>query len=340
MDDNKDYKQGYYLLLFVDFLAQSNSLKKFDNLHLGDQPSEECIGYMDSVIKRSQYLNVFFDRLKNMISGQLNKLMGCYLDEAAERIKSIKDRELYKESYRKKIGNIKESLHIGVQRFSDSQLFYAKVDTDEAFILILQYMYQIVPQIMLEFLAESYNGRFKEFHAVPRGAIGFGYCWEINPNSEGKHASDIYGKALADAYYNEDKLAFYPRIILSDSVIDELRDMENRINKTWRDDNIGEKSVRDEFLDLVKNCKKNIIPDCNQKRVIHFFDYASNEMKEAWAAAREKGSKINCPKKIYSNAMSFAKERMEFYNICGDAKIRSKYKCLFDYLKSNKKYWL
>ena len=104
-----------------------------------------------------------------------------------------------------------KSLHLGVQQFSDTTLFFANIENgDCAGLGVFMTWCLLLAANFIQLLSE---------HLMVRGGITIGKGWEIEP-------ACLYGPVIEDVYKLESKIAVFPRIVVSEETFCRLEVIE------------------------------------------------------------------------------------------------------------------
>lgn len=130
---------------------------------------------------------------------------------------------------------------------------------------------------------------------------------------------EIYGPALAEAYYLESKLAEYPRFLVGKELIKYLLLVENQKCNT----RIGEVAKK-----TAKDCLQMVIQDTDGRYIL---DFLGEKIKEA--------SENVIDTKLVASAFDFVIEQYRKYSKDDNDKLASRYYRLLQYFQSRKSIW-
>lgn len=104
-----------------------------------------------------------------------------------------------------------QQVHLGIQQYSDSTLFYVGAKDGEGIGFGLFVMFCLHFAVhYLQLIAQG----------LPlRGSIVMGKGWELAPNC-------LYGPVMEDAYYLESHIASFPRIVVDPRVVQGVRNLD------------------------------------------------------------------------------------------------------------------
>lgn len=188
-----------YVVCYFDLLGQREGLLKRVRT---EEPSEDLQKEIDSVsnliVLFNESLRQSFDAIKNH-GRDILRLMGI----PETRMPPFLERM--------------QQVHLGIQQFSDSTLFFAGANDGDglgfgmfiSFCLFFaaQYLYLISKGMLI------------------RGAVTLGRGWEIAPNC-------LYGPVMEDVYSLESSAAHYPRVVVDRKVISRVLQLDKEAAAT------------------------------------------------------------------------------------------------------------
>ncbi|MCL2646095.1 MAG: hypothetical protein FWD61_03705 [Phycisphaerales bacterium] len=190
--DVKPDRVGNYIVCFLDLLGQKEKLEDWAELLPDGKPSPTFIQGMNKTVYTIQnfyeWFRIYFDALKNktVFNQQTVTSMGT------------KEQECYQRQM---------DFQLGVERFSDSFVFYAPLGNARGELMALP-IYLILGACCIV-MSQALAGE------VPlRGGIHIAPGVKISKLPE----PNFYGPALAGAYRLESEDAQYPRIVVSQKV--------------------------------------------------------------------------------------------------------------------------
>jgi hypothetical protein len=133
------------------------------------------------------------------------------------------------------------------------------------------------------------------------------------------NSSDIYGPALAEAYRLESKVAVYPRVVLSDSILEWLDSFENKSYASAEDQRVA--------YAMKEKCKEMLMHDEDNALAL---DY----LKESTLVSL--GGETNVAKPI-SGMKLFVNEMIKKFSSEENPQILDKYKYVARYINSRAK---
>lgn len=182
-----------YVVCYFDLLGQRDGLlKRVRNEKITDDLQKEIDSVSNLIVSFNESLLNAFNLVKEQgevllrLWGVPEKEMPPYL----ERMKQV---------------------HMGIQQYSDSTLFYAGAKDGDGmgFGLFVSYCLYFA-MYYLQLIAQG----------IPlRGSIVMGKGWELSTNC-------LYGPVMEDAYFLESTIASFPRIVVDQKVIQCVRELD------------------------------------------------------------------------------------------------------------------
>lgn len=207
LESTQAFQLKRYYVCYLDILGFRDKL--FKGLDGTFPLTEEALKEKQRQINNiSSSVNILLDSLATLHRGFKDK---------ADLIYDISAKDLERRGYdattlllpREVFISQAKKVHVGIQQFSDSTLLYIPIENG---------MEEIVDEMLASwmiFLAGwTIGGMCQDF--VFRGAITSGFGWEIRE-------SCLTGPVVDEAYRMESQIAKYPRIVMSDSVVDRFR---------------------------------------------------------------------------------------------------------------------
>ena len=142
-----------------------------------------------------------------------------------------------------------------------------------------------------------------------RGSVDISWAVELHPG-------EIYGAAVANAYELESKIAQYPRIVVSERLIEYLH--VNTLNDS--------EDIFSQFnRKLAEICLKMIAIDFDG---IYFLNYLGITFKESITKGLHE--------ELYDLAFEFIEEQLELWHKNKNTKLSMRYNCLYSYFLTHK----
>jgi hypothetical protein len=182
-------KCGFYLIGLVDILGQKKKLKLFND---SKNPPEDFINAVRPIHQLRKTFENFFIASQNKLN-QSNQ--------------PITDPELAE------IYDATKSTTVNLQGFSDTVVFYVDLSSSRPCYPVISLYSALLgcgSAALISLAGES----------IIRGGIDVEYAGQI-------YSGQIYGTALNCAYYLENEVAFYPRILIGAGLMDYLDSFEN-----------------------------------------------------------------------------------------------------------------
>jgi hypothetical protein len=271
---------GYYVVCLVDVLGQKERLAGWREL-----PSDDGLrGPFIAAIKKSVGTVV-----------QIREMFEDYFRAVADRKPPIlfaQHQELWQ--------RLNES-KLNVQQFSDTCVFYAPVtiSSGEVSVTALQQMLGACSAVMLVSLAAG---------TPLRGAVTVGVGTELADR-------DLYGPVLAEAYYLENRVAEYPRIVVSRHVLEFLHSIRER-----REKHLYNQGMR-LFADF---CLSLLCDDTDGKLILDFLGKAARDASHGAGSLRQ----------VIDEAYAFACRESQRFADAGNGKLARRYTRLREYMES------
>lgn len=282
-----------YVICFLDLMGQKNELKKWEFL-----PKEQPCGTFDEGLENT--VGRIIKVRKQFLEDTKRDFLGNCLDDQIPH----EDLELH---------NRLKELTPKVQQFSDTLVMYSPISLDanqdlKSLYPLWYFIYSCTQQLPF-FLSE----------ATPiRGSIHIGTGTELDNN-------DFYGPALEKAYILESQIAQYPRVVISNRVIELIEHLNNDSPSSRKIINLSNQS-------LYKIINKMLYKDDYDKHNIYTkepiftLDYLSPD-----------ALKYTHRDDISNQAYLFiCKERDRFKN---DNKLGPRYQKLVEYFESRRSNW-
>lgn len=182
-----------YVVCYFDLLGQREGLLKRVRT---EAPSEDLQKEIDSVSRAILSFNSSMLQVFAMIKEKGQELLRLYgvpegsMPPVLERLKQV---------------------HLGIQQYSDSTLFYVGVNDGDGIGFGLFVMFCL--QFAVHYLQLIAQG-------LPlRGSIVIGKGWELAPNC-------LYGPVMEDAYHLESHIANFPRIVVDPRIVQGVRNLD------------------------------------------------------------------------------------------------------------------
>ena len=277
-----------YVIAFLDISGQKDKILSIDRLR-SEQEEQKRVD--DSVEDTAGYVV----RLRRSFSGYFEKVErpSTVLDKLTpeQRTRALKLRRFDAE----------------VRGVADSIIITIPLDYEEDYHIVMNSIYAALYGICGMFLAALAEN--KPF----RGGVDIGWGVRL-PNAE----KEVYGSALVKAYSLESNVAYYPRVVIGDT-------LWNYINKieTISADDLKHKLAKE----MASQCREFITVDYDY---LHILDVIGKGFKSI-----EGGLDSDFIERGYRYVVDTYKDRTR----AGDVKLSSRYACLRRYLESRLHIW-
>lgn len=285
-----DYNWCNYLVASVDVLGQKESFKNMQAIPTDDESKKKFI-------KGHEEAALFIEAFRVGFSN--------YFDTYSEDIESIVK---VPEEKREKFEEMRKSLKIKYQFFSDSMLAAIPFQTEKYHSNVISCVYGILGAcggMLLLSLSEK-----KAFRA------GI----DVGPGTELKDG-DIYGPALARAYELENEVAKYPRIVIGSDFLNYLLNLSYKTEQFPGQDE-EDKEICKNMADL---CLGMMVKDLDGVLIL---DYLGEEF---WNKVLKK---IDASKEIFDKAFNFVKKEYKQKRESGMRKLALRYYLLHNYFRA------
>lgn len=226
-EEKKSFEKHLYGVIYLDVLGQKELINKFakNNASVDDE----------------RHLQKVLQHIKKLLDG-LMKLKEQFVEENAEALyhqisnncTSTNSSVLLSDVTVERVRNSLRETSFGIQQFSDSTLLYARLDGSDSCMakVLLGLLVALLPGVMLEAFAKG---------IFFRGAITVGDAWELDDNN-------LYGSAIHEAYELEEKVAQWPRIVLSEKAVGFFTTDYKELIKVLPKHNLSRKATESLFV--------------------------------------------------------------------------------------------
>ncbi len=295
---------GYHVVCLIDVLGQKDKLKDWDMQENGE-PSQKGFKVVDQTIGTLRtFRDYFLDWFKEMAEvSDLNEIASLSAEVQAKYHRYSEGEVMF-------------------ERFSDTFVFHSPVQNSsgDTSVIALAKIMVTCSNTMIESLAN--------FKTPVRGAITIGLGAVLDDNS-------FYGPALAEAHHLESEVASYPRIIVSDKVIELLKQSEPYSQDTDIDTAINI---------LAEQCRSIIFQDVDGFWAMDFIGKGiyeilnqetnlsnKNKFEKAYSFVRSEAKRFRESRSVRSEANRFRDSE--------DAKLAVRYYLLQQYFESRLSIW-
>ncbi len=285
-----DYNWCNYLVASVDVLGQKEAFKDMQAIPTDEESKKKFK-------KAHEETAVFIEAFREGFRNHFN----TYSEDSESIVKVPEEK-------REKFEEIRKSLTIKYQFFSDSMLASIPLQTEKYQSNAINGVYGISGAcggMLLLSLSEK-----KAFR------VGI----DIGPGTELKDG-DIYGPALERAYKLESEVAKYPRIVIGDEFLNYLLNLSHKTEQFPGQDD-EDKEICKRMADL---CLKMMIKDLDGVLIL---DYLGEEL---WNKILKK---IDSSKEIFGKAYDFIKKEYEKKRDSGERKLALRYYLLHNYFRA------
>ncbi len=274
---------GYYLVAFVDLLGQRARLRRFNALPSNTNSTE----YREFIQTIKSTIGAVHD-LQNMASTYFKSFTRNENNNPLNKIPGF--------------GRLNTTA-IKFQHFSDGLVIYLPLRTDENY-SPSKGVYGALAMcggLCLLGLASKTPVRI---------GISIGIATELGEN-------ELYGKAVADAYELESSVAQYPRVVVSDEVLNYL---SGYANQEYPDNDLnGQITIK-----MAQASLNMLARDFDGRIIVDYLgDFFRNHLLE-------KADNV-----VYENATSFIKEELSAHQKSQDSKLAFRYSMLHGYFHAN-----
>lgn len=277
--DDEKLTVGHYLVAFVDLLGQRDKLKKLEALpsDLNGPEYAEFIQYIKETI------GAIYD-----LQNTTKEFFESYTkNEYPAPFKAIPE---FKKSH---------NSEIKFQHFSDGLVIYVPLRTNDSYSPAKSVYGALIACGMLCLL-----GLAKK--KPVRIGVSIGIAAELNKN-------EIYGSAVADAYELESFVAQYPRVVVSEEVVNYLLSYA-QANCEQND------FVCQMIKKTADSCLKIIARDFDGRAIISYLnDFFRNHLMHG------------ADDQVFSDAISFVEDELEKFQKAQDSKLAFRYAILHGY---------
>lgn len=279
-------EDGYFVVGLVDVLGQRTQLLGYEDTPPTGLKNREKLEALRSntLVPVRQFRKDFYEQFRSYEKYNAKSPLNCIKGPAGELIESI------------------DSEPIGVHPFSDLVALSLSLRSDRKRVPMAG-VFQMTAALGMASLCSLYRG------FPVRGGIELDVAWSFN-----KHESrtEIYGPALAKAYYLESKKAEYPRIVVGSNF---LRYIE--LNMKLPEEN----NPNRQYAEFVSNL---LIRDDDGQVVV-------NPLSTWYRGQRN----VDIFRKMFERCLAVAEGKLSEFSCRGDSKLMDRYSRLVLFLKKN-----
>ncbi len=286
MVDGKEYEFARHIVCVIDILGQKEKLSKWSDLTQERSKLKSAIAQtVGKVLKIKNAYKVFFEGIERTSIPQ--ETLDTFSKEKHDAFRRVRDSRICD------------------QQFSDTFVFYARTanSQNDAAALSLLGILAASCFTMQASLADN---------MVMRGGISIGAGVELEDHN-------FYGPALAEAYHLENKIAQYPRIVVSPKVVEFIKEIQEFPDNDAV--SLGLKGLADQ-------CNKLICADIDGYHIVDFLG------KCYWELVKD--APCGPPMK---DAYTFVRSEGERFRAAGDSKLALRYHLLQHYMESRLPTW-
>lgn len=307
---------GPYVVALHDILGQGSRLSEWSDCRALSQKAEKPWNAMLQTVQEVYRIRKDFN---DILSG-LNKVEPGDMSEDEDVRKEFEEHPNGKEILRRLP---RGSIHS--QAFSDTNIWFTQAMNDEGLHLTNQIARLVLGVGFAHLLAMSRK-------VVCRGGIAIGAGTDALGHLAREGRSEIYGPVLHQAYLLENQQAVYPRVILSDALVDYIHSVEYELAGL---DEISVEYALGLYSNLhVEQFKKFTRKDIDGAFVIDFAgEVAAETFKPVLA------SEGLDPKWVYTSAFEFIESEKERFASERNYKLSGRYEWIRRYLASCREFW-
>lgn len=229
-EKQKNYEKHLYGVIYLDVLGQKELMKRLESGNVSPEDEtqmQKVLGHVSHFLKR------LTDLKKEFIPDKAQLIYDSFSAGAKNMQSEILMGGVTIERVKKSL----EDLSFGIQQFSDSTLLYVRIDGEDPYVNrnLFGLLISMLPSVMLDAFL---GGIFL------RGSITIGHAWEIGENN-------LYGLVIHDAYVHEEKIARWPRIVVSKAAMDFLKNDFASLKQVLPQDNPTRMSMAALFINGV-----------------------------------------------------------------------------------------
>lgn len=237
MAEKRGFTLGTYVVCIIDVLGQKARLATWGNLPFDGTLTPD---YQQALKKTVGTVLAFQETFERYFAGMQRGNTPTWPGRISEK----------DQAFLKRL----KSCRLKVQQFSDTFVFYSPLANEHGDLSTVQ-LFQILGACCTAMLVSL------AAHVPVRGGIALGPGIEID---EGR----FYGPALAEAHHIESEVAQFPRVVVSDHVLQYLRFVR---------DNASSSTVAAAMERLAGGCRGVLVQDDDRKWIV---DYMGATMRE------------------------------------------------------------
>ena len=280
---------GYYVVCLIDILGQKQELKSWSILPDDGDPNPEFIkAIRDTVGAVLHFRDGFTEHFYQLGKDRVAHDGSALTEEDQKLIRRFKD------------------CTVQIERFSDTFVFSSQVVNTHGDASIMP-MYRILATCCFAMIMSLAVNR------PVRGAVTVGTGVALEDGS-------FYGPALAKAHYLENKVAGYPRVVLSR---DALRFMAGKHAFST------DRAVNQTMSKMTKVCQSLTTKDTDGHWIVDFLGKGYRDIGDTPAIM----------KNAVTKAYDFVQTEADRFRKAGDSKLAERYDLLQQYIESRLPLW-
>lgn len=280
---------NYYIAIYIDILGQKSKLEQIKSLPNNEEEKEEFLILFEETAGKVEHLHSDFEGILKGLKQKTKMDLSKFSDDQKQMFDKARE------------------LHWETLKFSDTIILYCTLNKEINNMPFKSIYFALFSTANTMILSLAH-------HQTPlRGAISIGIGTKLEE-------SGLYGPILNELHHMESELADYPRILISNEIIEMIRMGEKDLEYKSDYFSMIEKG-------MIKDTKNLIKQDTDGYYIL---DYMSQPVEEAW------GKEVK--KEHYKMIVNFIEcEKKKFTK---NQKLLERYRKLSHYIRKHKSNWI